>query len=196
MKIATLTVCMGGDRSSEGQLFSEKPFKTPAWLASAPQPLVDMDLGNQDCGFWVVVGELVNLVNLHFLTAPKMRTVMLWIGWCPHHLHKLLEVNLAITIGVHHLHQILGYQKMPFRRHINRICTNQANFLRQATARSCRRSHDHTFILLVSCEGKPRHGGKMWIMWIRFLVLHLFFACTHSIHVFYHITSRLPILAL
>ena len=79
MKIATLTVCMGGDSSSEGQLFSEKPFKTPAWLASAPQPLVDMDLGKEDCVLWVVVGELVNLVNLHSLTATKMRTVMLWI---------------------------------------------------------------------------------------------------------------------
>ena len=46
---------------------------------------------------------------------------------------------------------------MPFRRHINRICTNQTNFLRQATARSCRRSASYfmtTHPLIVSCEGK------------------------------------------
>ena len=118
MKIATLTVCMGGDSSSEGQLFSEKPFKTPAWLASAPQPLVDMDLGKEDCGLWVVVGELVNLVNLHSLTATKCykdEDHNVVDSRCPHHLHKLLEVNLAITIGVHHLHQILGYQKLSVR---------------------------------------------------------------------------------
>ena len=98
---------------------------------------------------------------------------------CPHHLHKLLEVNLAITIGVHHFHQILGNQKlsvrlhskMPFRHHINRRSTNQMNFLRQATARSCRQSAS-CFMTTSSLyhARETRCGGKMWI---RFLVFHL-----------------------
>lgn len=57
----------------------------------------------------------------------------------PHHLHKLLEVDLAIAIGVHHFHQILSrlrvgvskLQARPLLSHIpvgSRTCRNSVEF--------------------------------------------------------------------